>query len=266
MERERVELELLRERYRIVKLPWYQDFESCGFLFQHINFSLDPECVYFNQQAQMLYNSILCAVGGAVPGDIAEFGTFSGASGITLAGALRRVEKRFLGGEGIDRLHNIPCRRLHFFDSFEGMPLAEHAIDVNSPHIESGVWREGTMKAMSPEDLLNACAHFISKERIAIYKGFFKSSLKNIPQGTKFCLVHIDSDLYESAYDVLDYLFTHDCFSDGCTLLFDDWLCNRASPEMGEQRAWREICEKHNPRFTAVGVYNAMSYKFIIHR
>ena len=51
-------------------------------------------------------------------------------------------------------------------------------------------------------------------------------------------VVNIDCDLYNSARQALE--FVQPFLQDGTVLLFDDWLCYRADPEKGEQRAARE--------------------------
>ena len=93
--------------------------------------------------------------------------------------------------------------------------------------------------------------------------------LHQIPAGTKFAFVHIDCDLYESAYQVLDYLFGNDMLSDGCALFFDDWYCNRGNPRYGEHKAMGDIVEKYNlangRRLTDWGPYGIVGRKFIVH-
>ena len=51
----------------------------------------------------------------------------------------------------------------------------------------------------------------------------------------------MDCDLYQSAKEVLWRLHEMDVFQDGCVLMFDDWNCNKASPNYGERRAFEEF-------------------------
>ena len=257
-------------------LPWYQDFALCNYLLSNMNFSvkihpdatfsLDPQCVFFDQIAQALYNAVFQVYGGSTEGDIAEFGTFSGATAITLAGVMRRMELRIFG-KTLDAGSGEPrARKLHLFDSFEGFPDTTSDIDAQNAHVKDGAWGSGnTEGVMPPRELLEKTGTFLPKERIAIYKGWFCDTLKQLPADAKFSIVHIDSDLYESARDILDDFFTHNRFANGCQILFDDWMCDQASPSSGEQRAWTEMIEKHHPRFMDLGPYGAMGHKFLIH-
>lgn len=80
-----------------------------------------------------------------------------------------------------------------------------------------------------------------------------------------YALVHIDSDLYESARDVLNYLFGHRMIAEGALLFFDNWNCNRGSPEFGERRAWSECVVKYRVRYSDEGAYGVFSHRFLIH-
>ncbi|WP_173887666.1 MULTISPECIES: TylF/MycF/NovP-related O-methyltransferase [Pseudomonas] len=62
----------------------------------------------------------------------------------------------------------------------------------------------------------------IPSERIKILKGWFNETLPMLSKGTVFGFVHIDSDFYVSAVEILDYLFDNDRFADGYHLFFDD--------------------------------------------
>jgi hypothetical protein len=106
---------------------------------------------------------------------------------------------------------------------------------------------------------------FLPAERIVVHEGWFQDTLGNV-KNEKFALVHIDCDLYESTVQVLDYFFTNELFSDGCAVFFDDWNCNRASPQFGERRAWRECCRRYNVEFSDCGDYGVFGHKFIVHK
>jgi hypothetical protein len=77
--------------------------------------------------------------------------------------------------------------------------------------------------------------------------------------------VHLDCDLYSSTAEVLEYLFVHRHVAEGSVVFFDDWNCNRASPQMGQRRAWREAVERHRIEFSDCGEYAVLGHKFIVH-
>ena len=209
-----------------------------------------------------LYRGVEYTVQAGVYGDVAEFGTSSGRTAMTLAKAIADYDKRY-------RTHceklGLGFRTLRLFDSFEGFPEATDPIDKLAPQISSGVWGPGVTKDASPSVLLDMCATYLDASRIAITPGWYRDTMPKVEAGLKLALVHIDCDFYESTTDVLDRLFTIDAFSDGCALFFDDWYCNRGSLDFGEPKAWLDCVAKHRPRFTDWGPYATVGHRFIIH-
>ncbi len=80
-----------------------------------------------------------------------------------------------------------------------------------------------------------------------------------------FALVSIDCDLYESTASVLEHLLGKKTYSDGYAGFFDDWYCNRGSPEFGKQRAWAEYTARYKIRFADWGPYLVVGRKFILY-
>jgi hypothetical protein len=190
-----------------------------------------------------------------VEGDIAEFGCFWGVSAKVLA-------------ENIAQFDRGQERKLWLFDSFKGLPDATLPPDTESPHVKSGAWTwkvSGDANVPTPSSLLQGCAAHLPVSRLRVVPGWYKDTLDSIPTNTKFALVHIDCDLYESTYQVLDHLLGNDMLSDGCVLFFDDWYCNRGNPQYGEQRAWEVMVSEHCPSFTDWGPYGTVGRKFIVH-
>ncbi|GIL02757.1 MAG: hypothetical protein BroJett030_26560 [Alphaproteobacteria bacterium] len=210
-----------------------------------------------------LYLAVEYVYGTGVEGDIAEFGTMTGWSAEVLAKAMATFGER-LGYA--DLAHGIAPRRLMLFDSFVGLPAASTDIDRNALHVRVGLWAERTCSGLTSEQLARLCGRHLPAEQVRIVEGWFSETLPTLPEGQVFGLVHIDSDLYESARDVLVWMFENDAYADGCALLFDDWDCNRASPEFGERKAWSEIVDRFNPQFTDCGPYGFVSRRFILHR
>ena len=79
---------------------------------------------------EQLLNGVSYIYGSRVHGDIAEFGTQTASSAAVLATSLN--------------LYNLKAgmtqKRIHFFDSFEGLPSSESIHDNDSPHAQSGLW------------------------------------------------------------------------------------------------------------------------------
>jgi O-methyltransferase len=212
-----------------------------------------------------LYRGVEYAIISAVPGHIAEFGTSSGRTAMTLAKAMADIGgDKFLSKS--EEHHGIEPRKLYLFDGFEGFPFASHPIDQASPHIVANVWGPGATKDAGPGLLRQMCEVHLPTGRIEIIAGWYKDTMPRLEPGLKLAMVHIDCDFYASTMDVLDRLFAIDAFSDGCAIFFDDWYCNRGSPDFGEQKAWADCIAKFKPRYTDWGPYATVGRRFIVHR
>ncbi len=214
------------------------------------------------QICQKLSEGIYYVAGMAVDGDIAEFGTMSGNTAVALAASLGHVTTTMANS---DIAHGFAARKLWLFDSFEGLPEARFEIDRNSPHVVANIWGRGSCKGLSPEQLRSLVSRYLNPDDIVIMKGWFKDTVPSIPEGVRFSFIHIDGDLYESAFDVLDNLFRKRMISKGAIIYFDDWNCNAANPEMGERRAWGEMVEKYLITYSDIGSYGICSHRFIVH-
>ena len=105
--------------------------------------------------AKSLIRAVHYASDSEVPGDVVEFGTASGFSASVLARALCE-------------LPGCSERRLWLFDSFVGLPEAQSQIDINSPHVESGVWGAGTCRGLSVEQLRALVGRLFPSDRLVI--------------------------------------------------------------------------------------------------
>jgi hypothetical protein len=203
------------------------------------------------------------AYASAVPGHVAEFGTMSGSTATTLASAMRGEDQRYRLSE---KKHGIAERSLYLFDSFEGLPQTNNAVDAASPHVATNVWGPGVARGLTASELDDACSAILGRDRVKVVAGWFNETLPRLSGDLRFAVVSIDCDLYESTAGVLEYLLGRQTYSDGCAVFFDDWYCNRGSPQFGEQKAWADYTAKYNIRFTDWGPYSVVGRKFILHR
>jgi predicted O-methyltransferase YrrM len=192
-----------------------------------------------------------------VPGDIVEFGVYTGISLALLAYA------HSFDPKGMNR-------RIAGFDSFEGLPDSgeTHArwqaglCGVN--HSWHPLLRDG--EPVTPEvtrRLFQACGF----DEPLLYVGPFDETLPAaFPTAhTHVSLVHFDCDLYESTRDVLAAIAP--ALQDGTLLLFDDWFHYKGHPRKGEARAFAEFLSAH-PEWGAVQYqpYATFCNSFILHR
>ncbi len=201
--------------------------------------------------------------GSHVIGDIAEFGTMSGASARVIAMSMvfdyrRQPLAKSASGEN-------PFRKLLMFDSFEGLPEITSPVDLGSPHVVSGAWAKGGCQVLGAKNLHALIEKVIPPHRFKIYEGWFADTVKTLPLETRFAMIHFDGDLYSSTMDALVPLFERGMISTGCIIFLGDWNVNRAIPTTGERQAWKELTERFDIQASQCGDYAYLGTSFIIH-
>ena len=84
-------------------------------------------------------------------------------------------------------------RKVIGFDTFEGLPKT-----TQNDEVKSG-WLSNTS--------LDSVKQYLSNyENLFFYKGYFPQTAKNLTS-EKFCLVHLDTDLYQSTLDSLEFFW-----------------------------------------------------------
>jgi len=208
------------------------------------------EWLKFDARTNFFVNAVQYINWECVEGDILEFGVSVGKSLALLSQLYREnlalwqyKEKECLG------------RRIAGFDSFSGLPPDEH------PHPR---WKAGSFgtnylyghpslalnEQITPGSILrmfDACG----LQRPEIEGGLFADAIPRVipKKYTKVALLHIDSDLYESAKCVLEGVAP--ILSDGALVCFDDWFMYRGDPKQGEARALAEFLALH-PEWQAI--------------
>ena len=209
-----------------------------------------------------LSQGVQYVLNNGVDGDIAEFGTATGFSAYTIARGMAVYRQAY--AKRIAQFGMRP-KTLHLFDSFQGLPRPDDAVDLDSPYVQAGVWQEGTYKALTEEELTALCASAYDADKVLTYGGWFADTLPRLRPETRFAMLHLDCDLYKSSIEVLDHVFSGNRIADGCVVFFDDWNTNRCSPLLGQRRAWRETVEKHGVKFSDCGDYAVLGHKFVVH-
>lgn len=170
-----------------------------------------------------------------VPGDFVELGCHSGQSAVLF----RRL---------ID--HYDPTRRLHVYDSFQGLPSLA-VKDGDTP------FREGQLAVGT--GVLLANFRRAGVEPPVIHKGWFEDTLPDeLPDRIAFA--HLDGDLYDSIKVSLEYVYPR--LSKGAVCLVDDYsdpdLFNAIDPLPGVKRACDEFLADKPERVALLyGGYNS---------
>lgn len=142
-----------------------------------------------------------------VEGDVCEFGVAQGETSALIANEIRSGSKK-----------------LHLFDSFEGLPGP-----TEEDRLKDDIFSLGSMEAYTgtmacPEDMVCARLDAIAfhPERYVIHKGFVDKVFlenSNLPESVSFAFV--DFDFYEPIKLSLDFL--HERTTSGAIVIVDDY-------------------------------------------
>ena len=192
-----------------------------------------------------------------IPGDVVEFGVFTGLGLALLA------QGHAFDAKGM-------ARRFVGFDSFEGLPPSAnpHARWQPADCAVNHGWHPllpigARVTPSATTDLFAACG----LELPALHIGPFAETVGAVVPSTypTIALVHLDCDLYESTRDAL--ALASPAFEDGVMLMFDDWFHYRGHPRKGQARALAEFLEQY-PQWTATPYrsYATFCQAFILSR
>jgi hypothetical protein len=193
----------------------------------------------------------------AIPGDVLEFGVFTGLSLALLA-----------HGHGFDP--KGMTRRFVGFDSFAGLPAAteSHARWRPADCALNHSWhpRLPIGATVTPEvtrDLFAACG----LAEPDLHVGRFEDTVSRVVPSRypAIALVHFDCDLYESTREALER--SAPALQDGAMLMFDDWFHYRGNPRKGQSRALGEFLDAHAEwQATSYRTYATFCHAFILSR
>jgi O-methyltransferase len=127
-------------------------------------------------------------------GEFAECGVYRGGTAYLLANAIRSCS---------------PGKKLHLFDTFEGMPET------------AGKQTDGHIKGDFGDVNLQEVQHYLSQfDHICYHVGNIPWTFQNV-RASKFCFVHIDVDIYRSTFDSLSFFYPR--LVQGGVLVIDDY-------------------------------------------
>lgn len=149
------------------------------------------------------------------------------------------------------------------FDSFEGLP------NIDKASLDFGwKFRVGQYACSFEQVKKNLKSKGAFGENTHLIKGFYSDTLKDskILSNYNFRparVVLVDCDLYESAKEVLDFIYPF--LQKGTIILFDDWNCFEARDDKGERRAMAELLEKYpSLKLRNIGDFGWHGTSFII--
>lgn len=152
---------------------------------------------------QWLYGRLLRDRWLALPGDLIELGVGLGGMSIFLGSLVKETGKRVWS-----------------FDSFVGLPTPDPAKD--NPCFKEGDYGPRPDAPDLLERFQAAINHFGLKGTVIPLKGLFTETLELLPTGQHFCLVHLDSDIYDSVLVSLERVYER--VVEGGVIIIDDYF------------------------------------------
>ena len=153
-----------------------------------------------------------------IAGQVAECGVYQGHSLLPIGLYLKQQNS---------------LKKIYGFDSFEGFNK-EVKIDIGLGGDKSSEKKIGGFNSTSYNYVQNLIKGFKLKDKIKIYKGYFKHTLSNVHE-KKFSFVHLDCDLYSPYKACLEFFYPR--MSKGGIILVDEYNdpswpgCNKAVDE-----------------------------------
>lgn len=156
------------------------------------------------EQRMNLYHFVSQVLAYNVPGDLVDVGCNSGQS----SALIQKVVE-----------HYDPSRRLHVYDSFEGLP---------PPTPQDGATQFQAGMLRTNQDELRKAFETYRLTLPAIHAGWFHETL---PTGLpdRICFAHLDGDFYESILVSLQHVYPR--LSPGAICVIDDYSDRSVSPE-----------------------------------
>lgn len=198
--------------------------------------------------AEATYDLAMLALQRGIPGDFVECGVYAGASSALMARAILDFERKEMMGRAVD-LSTDSGKRVHLFDSFQGMPAAE-PVDEEQ-YREHG---EKTGMAAVPLEQVkeNMRRWGIPEELLVYHPGWFEDTVPRAvyadymerPSIDKIAVLRLDGDLYSSTSIAMKHLYP--LVSPGGWVIVDDYHlsgCKKAVHEVVNPGPvyWRKI-------------------------
>jgi O-methyltransferase len=167
--------------------PWWQSW------FRERVSKLKGKTLVSEDRLYIIY--CLCLNCTHLDGDYAECGVYKGGTAFLIADTIA---------------DSVGQKRLHLFDTFTGMP--------NTACVE----RMDAHKAgdFADTDFNNVKSYLSAFPFIVFHPGFFPETFSGV-NSNSFCFVHIDVDIYQSAWDCCEFFYQR--LVKGGIMVFDDY-------------------------------------------
>jgi O-methyltransferase len=171
--------ELYRPNYQPWRAPWFVEIYN----------SIKAHTVVPIERCWTIWQ--MASHAASVDGEFMEAGVFQGGTAKML-----RLQAEQRG------------KRLHLFDSFEGMEVADSDRDRHVAGDFADTSLEAVQKVVGPTD------------SVEFHKGWIPNTFAGL-ENRKFCFAHVDLDLYQGVLDTLEFLYPR--MPAGGVIISDDY-------------------------------------------
>lgn len=195
-------LGLITTNFQFKLLSFYKDSEIIELIH---TIKKETELAFFPYEAFMVYS--IAKSQKDLVGDMAEVGVFRGGSAKLICEAK---------GD----------KKLHLFDTFEGLPQ----VSDKDTHFGINFWKKNQFNNTTVELVKN---YLSSYQNVFFNKGRFPETTGSVTN-SKFSFVHLDVDLYQSTLDCLNFFYprmvlggiilTHDYHTNGVKNAFKEFF------------------------------------------
>lgn len=177
------------------------------------------------ESKEATYDIAMLALQRGIPGDFVECGVYAGASSALMARAILDWwnDREEYDGVGMWTAAGGHSKRVHLFDSFQGMPESQ-PVDAEL-HARGDV--KGSASVSLPTVQANMARWGIPPELLVYHPGWFEETLpKNqplwpAPIDTRIAVLRLDADLHSSTQVCMKHLYP--LVSPGGWIICDDY-------------------------------------------
>lgn len=155
-----------------------------------------------------IYEAIKYVVRNGIEGDFVETGVWKGGACVLANASLHEM-----GQESV--------RRVHLFDSFEGLPIPYMEQDNGDKHYTLEFLRVDIEYVKGVFEKYGYLT-----DNVVFRKGFFSDTMKETSDIEKISILRLDGDMYSSTIEVLNALYHK--LSSGGIVIVDDWTLDGA--------------------------------------
>lgn len=175
-----------------------------------------------------------------LPGEVCEVGVWRGAIGIVFGEIFKN-------------------KKIYMFDTFDG--ISYHNEQFDNVHRKGDFGRESKHSAVDYAEFEEVKNILSIYSNISLHKGIFPVETSDIIKNERFCLVHVDVDIYQSYKDCLEFFYPK--MVEGGLILLDDYAISTCE---GATIAVDNFCKENNIKIHSYSSGDGLQFYLKINR